>query len=421
MFSGGAIRSTLPSPANLIRLTERPSSRQRSVTAEPKRSSGSRVSRSRTRSTPSISPTPRTSPTGSWRACSASSPARSRAPVVTARAARSSVSTVSSTARPTAAGSGSDTCEVTCRKPFSNASSSIAAVVTVADSGSPPPSVFDSVTKSGTTSCCSNANSVPDPAERGLRLVGDQQHAALVAQLREPGEVALGQRHDPAGAEDRLDDRRRARPDRLRVRERHARVQAGQVAAVAAVGDRAAVRVGGRERHRARQAGAVAAAPGAVGARLRARRHPVPRAREGQHLVPARVELGQPQRGLVGLAAGGEEHRPRERRRQHGHQLARQLGHVAREEAAEQVHGPVARLAHRGEQRRMPVAERGAHLARREVEDPAAVLGRQPAALRALHEEVRERAAVADQQVAAGAGIAPRGAGAGRGGHGSSS
>ena len=93
--------------------------------------------------------------------------------------------TVRSTARPTAAGSGSETWEVTCRKPLSNASCSIASVVTVAESGSPPPSVFESVRKSGTTSCCSKANMRADAPHRRLRLVEDEQHPALLAALLE--------------------------------------------------------------------------------------------------------------------------------------------------------------------------------------------------------------------------------------------
>ena len=75
---------------------------------------------------------------------------------------------------------------MTCRKPLSKASCSIASVVTVADSGSPPPSVFDSVTKSGTTSCCSKANIVPTRPIAGLRLVDDEQHPAVLAALLEP-------------------------------------------------------------------------------------------------------------------------------------------------------------------------------------------------------------------------------------------
>ena len=65
------------------------------------------------------------------------------------------------TASPAAAGSGSDTCDVTWRKPLAKQSSSIAAVVIVAASGMPPPSVFDTATKSGTTPSCSKPNIVP--------------------------------------------------------------------------------------------------------------------------------------------------------------------------------------------------------------------------------------------------------------------
>jgi hypothetical protein len=117
--------------------------------------------------------------------------------------------------------------------------------------------------------------------------------------------------------------------------------------------------------------------------------------------VAAGVQLGQPQRGLVGLAAGREEHRARERLGQHGHQLARELDDVPGEEAAEEVHDALAGVPHRVEDRGVPVAERRAHLAGGEVEDPAAVGGLEPAALRALDEQIGELAAVADQLVGA--------------------
>ena len=58
---------------------------------------------------------------------------------------------MSSTARAAAAGSGSDTCEVTWTKPRSWQVSSIAALVTTAPIGMPPPSVLESTRKSGTT------------------------------------------------------------------------------------------------------------------------------------------------------------------------------------------------------------------------------------------------------------------------------
>jgi hypothetical protein len=106
---------------------------------------------------------------------------------------------------------------------------------------------------------------------------------------------------------------------------------------------------------------------------------------------------------------------------QDGHELARQFGHVAREKAAEEVHDPPARRAHRIEDGLVPVAQRRAHLPGGEVEDPPPILGGQPAAGRALDEQVRELAAVADQVLASvGAGgvggggrprAGPRGAG----------
>ena len=175
---------------------------------------------------------------------------------MTARLVRSSAITVRRTARPTAAGSGSDTCEVTCRKPLSNASCSIASVVMVADSGRPPPSVLESATKSGNDVVLLEGEHRADAAERRLRLVDDEQHPALFAALLERRHVAVGQRDDAARAEDRLDDRGGGRADRLRVGERHAGVQAGEIAALAAVGDRAAVGIRRRQHHRAGQAGA---------------------------------------------------------------------------------------------------------------------------------------------------------------------
>ncbi len=75
-----------------------------------------------------------------------------RSPRCFAAPGRSSLSTTSSTAWAAAAGSGSETCEVTWTKPSSKQRSSISGVVTTADTGMPPPSVFDRTRKSGTTS-----------------------------------------------------------------------------------------------------------------------------------------------------------------------------------------------------------------------------------------------------------------------------
>jgi hypothetical protein len=69
-----------------------------------------------------------------------------------ARPASPSSSTTSITASAAAAGIGSETCEVTCTKPRAWHSSSIAALVATALIGTPPPSVLDSTSRSGTTS-----------------------------------------------------------------------------------------------------------------------------------------------------------------------------------------------------------------------------------------------------------------------------
>ena len=76
----------------------------------------------------------------------------SRSPRALEAPGRSSLITTSSTASATAAGMGSETCEVTWVKPISKQRSSMSGVVTMAETGTPPPSVFDSTRKSGTTS-----------------------------------------------------------------------------------------------------------------------------------------------------------------------------------------------------------------------------------------------------------------------------
>ena len=96
--------------------------------------------------------------------------------------------------------SGSDTCVVKNRKPRSWARCSISALVTTAASGSPAPSVLDRVRMSGTTPSRWNAYQVAGAAQPGLRLVEDQQHAALAALVAQRGEVARR----------RLDARRRS-------------------------------------------------------------------------------------------------------------------------------------------------------------------------------------------------------------------
>src|SRR5919201_765576 len=80
----------------------------------------------------------------------------------------------------------------------------------------------------------------PEPAEPGLRLVEHEEHAALVAQLAQTAEVAVGRNDDPAGREHRLRDHGAERADRLLLYELESRIQAGAVAGAVAVPERAA-------------------------------------------------------------------------------------------------------------------------------------------------------------------------------------
>ncbi len=169
-----------------------------------------------------------------------------------------------------------------------------------------------------------------------------------------------------------------------------------EVAGVGAVADRAAIGVGRRDREVAGHARAVAAAADRVGRGPGAAGQAVERGAEPDHLVAAGRELGHAQRRLVGFAAGVEQDHLLQLRRQQGCQLAAELDHLRRQQPAEQMDRPLAAAADRGDHGGMVVAERRAHLARREVEDPPAAVVVDIGPLRTLDEERRKVADVAD-------------------------
>jgi hypothetical protein len=115
--------------------------------------------------------------------------------------------------------------------------------------------------------------------------------------------------------------------------------------------------------------------------------------------VPAGDQLGHPDRRLVGLGAGGQQQHLAQRLGQRPGQPPRQVHHGPAEHAAEQV-VQGADLAPDGlDDGRMRVAEDGAHLARREIEQPPPTGGEDEAALGALDDLRHEstRAGVADE------------------------
>ena len=160
--------------------------------------------------------------------------------------------------------------------------------------------------------------------------------------------------------------------------------------------DRAAIGVGRRDREVARHRRPVAAAPDRVGRRPGAAGQAVERAREPDDLVAAARELGHADRRLVGLAAGVEEDHLLQLRRQQGGELAAELDHLGRQHPAEQMERALAAALDRSHHGRMVVAERRAHLARGEVEQPPSAVVVEVGALRPLDEEPRKVADIAD-------------------------
>ncbi len=253
---------------------------------------------------------------------------------------------------------------------------------------------------SGVTPRPSKAKLRPGAPEGGLRLVEDQQHAARVAELAQPREIAVRRNDDAAGAQDGLDDGGGRRADRLRVEQVEAHVETAHVAAVAAMPDRAAiaVRLGNRERARNRRP--VAAPAAGVGVRAGARRRAMPRAVETDDLEAAGELLGQTQRRFVALAAGIEKDQLGQASRQQRRHAPRERCDRRRQHAAEQVQHLAAALFDRGDDRRMIVAERGAHLARGKIEDGAPVLVVKVRSAGAYDELGMKFGAVADQVLA---------------------
>ena len=198
----------------------------------------------------------------------------------------------------------------------------------------------------------------------------------------------------------RLDDDGRRRADALAVVEAEADVEAGHVALVATVLDRAAVAVGPRYSEGADARRAVPAAAAIVGARRRAGGDAVPGAGEREHLEAAGLEFRHAQGGFVRFAAGAHEHHLLKLRREDRSELLRQPHHGRRQHAAEQVNHVAATLLDRFRHRRVVVAERRAHLPGAEVEDraPGVVVDVGASGLRA--EIGRERAHIADHVLA---------------------
>ncbi len=237
-----------------------------------------------------------------------------------------------------------------------------------------------------------------EPAEPGLGLVQDEQHAALAGQLGQPGEVAGRRHHDPAGRQHGLGDDGGSGAGGLFVVELEADLQAGHVAGVRAVPDRAAVGVRGRDGEDAGNGGAVAAPAGGEGQGLAAGGHAVPAPGQRDDLEPAGDEFGDADGALVRLAPGADEHRVVEPRRQQGCQPFGELQHRRRQEAGVEVDRGVEGAADGLGDAGVVVADGGADLPGGEVEQAPPVRGLQPGAGGAGDHVRGELSRVADQR-----------------------
>ena len=214
---------------------------------------------------------------------------------------------------------------------------------------------------------------VAGPAQAGLRLVEDEQHAALDAHLLEPAQVADRRLDDAARGQDRLDDAGGEAARGLLVDHREAvRELALPVVGAVGVPEGRAVGVGGRQGQVARHRRPVAVAAGRERRGRGPRRHAVPRPVEGHDLVAAGGELGHLERRLVGLGSRRQQQHLAQRLGQGRGQPPGEVHDRPAQHAAVEVVERRDRLGDGADDVRVRVAEDRAHLPRGEVEDRGA-------------------------------------------------
>ena len=161
--------------------------------------------------------------------------------------------------------------------------------------------------------------------------------------------------------------------------------------------DRAAVRVGGGQRERAGEQRAVAGMRHGEVDRRDACEKPMEAARQADDLEAARVQLRELQGDLVRLGARAEEHRSLEGRRQEP--ASRSARPRTGSESIQEFRWTTSRAPHPARRRCVDGCGRAwSNLPGREIEDPPAVGGLDPGALRACDGEGREVADVADEE-----------------------
>jgi hypothetical protein len=210
---------------------------------------------------------------------------------------------------------------------------------------------------------------VAEAPECGLRLVEDEEHPALLGFFAKFLKVAFGRDDHAARADDGFGDDGGARTRRLHVVQLETDLHAGAIALVATVPHRAAVGVRLGNHERAGHSGAVPFAVAGERYRPCVAGDAMPRSPEGDHLEAAAVELGHLDGSVVALASGVHEERLRKRLGEDLRERLRQVDHAPRNHSGEEMQRRLAALADRGDDVRVVVPDRGAHLAGGEVED----------------------------------------------------
>ena len=206
----------------------------------------------------------------------------------------------------------------------------------------------------------------------------------------------------PPGREHRFGDERGQGARALPVDQVERIVELGEPVEPAVAGDETgSIGVRCEHRHRPDRRRAVATSTRRVRRPTGSTRHAVPALGEPDDLPAAGHDLGQLQRGLVGLGAGREEQHLRQTRRQPAERLG-EVDHRPRQHPGEEVIEAADHLRHDRHDLRVRVTQDRAHLPAGEVQHPppGRVLDERPG--RPLGHERRPRRAV-PQEVALGA------------------
>ena len=239
----------------------------------------------------------------------------------------------------------------------------------------------------------------PGAADAGLRLIHDQHHPAFAALRLQRAKVTRRKDQDAAAGQDGFGDEGGQIARALPVQQGKAVVQ---FLLPGDAGEPRMVWVWRWDRERPGRHRTIAPPSGRVGGCSGAAGHAVPGLGKPSHLPLAGHQFGDPDRRLVRLAPGRQQHCARQAGRQAGEPPC-QIDHWLAEHGGEQVHQPSSALPNGRGNLRMRVTQDGAHLAGGEIQHATPGLIVDERALRPVGKERHELPTIA-QQVTSGVG-----------------